>query len=289
VKAERVSIYNQSVQAKHPLLGVRFTNTSKSHLMQGPITVFDGATYAGDAKVLDIQPGEERLLSYAIDLGTEVEVITPNQQERLTKLHIQDGIAVRTVRIKQERTYRAKNRGEQDRTVWVEHPLRHDFELTSKTKPVEETRDQRRFEIKVPAGKDGSVTVVEEKNVSSSVSLSNADDNTIRILLEETVASDKVKSVLAQARKLRSTWASTKSERERKEADLKQITDDQVRLRANLREMPPTAEAYKKYLAKFDQQEVQIEELQGSIRTLRNREHDHRVAFDDFLRNLRVD
>ncbi|MFO0928249.1 MAG: hypothetical protein U0736_14625 [Gemmataceae bacterium] len=40
--------------------------------MQGPITVFEGSTYAGDARILDLQPNEERLISYAIDLGTEV-------------------------------------------------------------------------------------------------------------------------------------------------------------------------------------------------------------------------
>ena len=43
------------------------------HLNQGPITVFEGSVYAGDTRVLDVQPNEERLVSYAIDLGTEVD------------------------------------------------------------------------------------------------------------------------------------------------------------------------------------------------------------------------
>ena len=68
-----MSIYNQSVQAKHPLLGLRFRNTTGVHLSQGPVTVFEGSTYAGDTRVLDVQPNEERLVSYAIDLGTEVD------------------------------------------------------------------------------------------------------------------------------------------------------------------------------------------------------------------------
>ena len=48
-------------------------NTSGVHLMQGPITVYEGSNYAGDARILDLQPNEERLLSYAVDLGTEVQ------------------------------------------------------------------------------------------------------------------------------------------------------------------------------------------------------------------------
>ena len=72
VKGSKVSIYNQQVQAKHPLNGLRLTNSTDLHLMQGPITVFDGGAYAGDARIEDMQPGTERLISYALDLDTEV-------------------------------------------------------------------------------------------------------------------------------------------------------------------------------------------------------------------------
>ena len=47
------------------------TNTTDLHLMQGPITVFDGGIYAGDARIEDIAPGGERLLTYALDLDVE--------------------------------------------------------------------------------------------------------------------------------------------------------------------------------------------------------------------------
>ena len=50
-KGEKVSIYNPSTHAKHPLSGLQFTNTTDLHLMQGPITVFDAGAYAGDAKI----------------------------------------------------------------------------------------------------------------------------------------------------------------------------------------------------------------------------------------------
>ena len=73
IEGQKVSIYNQNVQTKHPLLGLKFKNTSGAHLNQGPITVFEGSVYAGDTRVLDVQPNEERLVSYAIDLGTEVD------------------------------------------------------------------------------------------------------------------------------------------------------------------------------------------------------------------------
>jgi len=82
VQAEKLSIYNESVQRKFPLNGLRLTNTTGLHLMQGPITVFDGGTYAGDARIEDLQPKEERLISYALDLKIEVEALAARWHQR---------------------------------------------------------------------------------------------------------------------------------------------------------------------------------------------------------------
>src|SRR5262249_19238760 len=67
------------------------------------------------------------------------------------------------------------------------------------------------------------------------------------------------------------------------ERQLKAITDDQDRLRKNLKEMPPTAAAYKRYLQKFDQQETQIETYQADIKKLQATEHEQQKALDDCL------
>jgi len=49
IEGLKVSIYNESTHAKHPLNGFRLHNNTPLHLMQGPLTVFDGNAYAGDA------------------------------------------------------------------------------------------------------------------------------------------------------------------------------------------------------------------------------------------------
>ncbi|MCL2641676.1 MAG: hypothetical protein FWD53_12580, partial [Phycisphaerales bacterium] len=71
VQFDRVSIYNPSVLQKHLLHGVRLKNNSSKYMLGGPITVLDtvkeGTSYAGDARVSDVPPGESRLLSYAVD------------------------------------------------------------------------------------------------------------------------------------------------------------------------------------------------------------------------------
>ena len=62
VEGAKVSIYNEHTLVKHPLLGLRLKNSTGVHLMQGPITVFEKNTYAGDSRIMDLQKGEERLI-----------------------------------------------------------------------------------------------------------------------------------------------------------------------------------------------------------------------------------
>jgi len=67
------------------------------------------------------------------------------------------------------------------------------------------------------------------------------------------------------------------------------ITQDQVRLRANLKEMPQTAAAYKRYLDKFDKQETEIEKVQATIKELQEAEHQQKKDYETFLGALDVE
>ena len=67
------------------------------------------------------------------------------------------------------------------------------------------------------------------------------------------------------------------------------ITADQDRLRKNLKEMPPEAAAYKRYLKKFDDQETDIERLQKLIKDLQEGEHVQRKDYEQYLVNLNVE
>jgi septal ring factor EnvC (AmiA/AmiB activator) len=181
------------------------------------------------------------------------------------------------------------NRNDQERLVLIEHPVRNDFKLIDTDKPAETASDFYRFELPVPAGQSGKLVVTEERVINQSLVFSNLDDNNIRIFLQSPVASARVKAALEQAMKLRWEVSKTQREIQEQERQLKTITDDQARLRANLREMPPTAAAYKRYLEKFDAQEVEIEKLQADIKKLQAQEHQQKKALEDFLASLDLD
>jgi hypothetical protein len=257
--------------------------------MQGPITVFEGSTYAGDARILDLQPGEERLLSYAVDLGTEVNPVPASDNGRLTEVKAVKGLLHTQTKVRETKTYAIKNRNEQDRLVLVEHPVRNDFKLVDSAKAAETASDVYRFEVKVAPGKTETLAVTEERTLAETVQLTNLNDDQVRFFLQQRATSTRVQEGLRKALELRGELARTQREIQEQERQLKAITDDQVRLRANLREMPATAAAYKRYLEKFDQQETQIEQYQQDIKKLQETEHAQQKALDDFLAAFSAD
>jgi hypothetical protein len=88
--------------------------------MQGPVTVYDAGGYAGDSRFADLQPGEERLLSYALDLGTEVKADGRVEPEALDAVKVVKGVLFTTHRLRQSHRYLIKNRSNQERTLLVE-------------------------------------------------------------------------------------------------------------------------------------------------------------------------
>jgi hypothetical protein len=289
VGGTRVSIYNPNVHAKFPLLGLRFKNTTKLHLNQGPITVFEGNGYAGDARIADLQPGETRLLSYAIDLGTEVAPEASNTPDSLLKVKAYKGILYASFKVRQSKTYVIKNRSEHERTVLIEHPFRADWQLVSPAKPAERARDVYRFEVAAAPNKTVKQEVVEEQTRVDQVALSNSPDEAVRVFLRSTISSSKVKAALEEALSLKAKLEETRNLIRREEEALKVIEQDQARMRANMAQVPQTSEAYKRYLKKFDDQETEIEKRREKISKLQDTAEKLRKEFDDFLLKLDVE
>src|SRR5207248_2905338 len=107
-------------------------------------------------RVLDVQPGEERLISYAIDLGTEVDPQTGDGSSKITSVKAVKGIVTTVTKVREVKKYRIANRSQQDRTLVIEHPNRtnQQFKLVDTEKPIEDTKDVYRFQTAVKAGEE---------------------------------------------------------------------------------------------------------------------------------------
>ncbi len=108
IAAERVSVFSPDSDSSHPMLGARLSNSTGIRLPAGPIVVFDGGVYAGDA-LLDFFPGE--------GLAPHRLRGRPQRNDRRIDLEFQETVAVKiskgvmsfSRRITLSRSYTFKN------------------------------------------------------------------------------------------------------------------------------------------------------------------------------------
>jgi len=288
IEGTRVSIYNQAVQAKHPLLGLRFKNTTGANLAQGPVTVYEGSTYAGDARFLDISPNDERMIAFAIDLGCEVIPQDGNDKTAITTVKAHKGIVTISRRLTDEKVYKISNKSDTARTLVIEQPNRtnQQFKLVNTPKPVEETAALWRFETKVEAGKSSEYKVTEEKMLGEQMVLTNSGDDQIRWVISLNEATPALKAKLGDALKLKGAWDVLRRELQQVRADTARIAQDQERIRKNLRETPKEAEVYATYLEKLSAQEKELDALMTKEKKIMADEFKAKKSYEDFLYNI---
>ncbi len=290
VEASKLSIFNAAVQPKFPLLGLRLKNTTGLHLMQGPITVFEGGVYAGDARTGDLLPKETRLISYAVDLGTEVSTESIQGGEELVSVKLIKGMVHAARKARFTERYTISNHSDHERNILIEHPiLTADLKLISPEKSLERTQDLYHFEVKVKAHGQASLDVVEEVKKSEAIALTNLNDQKVGLFLKQAVLSPQVKAAFQTAIRLKGELEATRQEIQNENNALKAIEQDQARMRANMERVPQTSEAYKRYLKKFDEQETEIEKRRAAVTDLVRKSSDQNVALTTFLADLNVE
>src|SRR3989442_9579184 len=288
VEGTKLSIYNERVHAKHPLNGLRLKNSTALHLMQGPITVFDGGAYAGDARIEDLPPGQERLISYAIDLKTEVEPLAKAEPQQLVSVSIRKGTLLATRKAVEEKTYNVKNRDQKQKVVLIEHPFRSDWQLTEPSEPAERTREVYRFAVTVAAEQHAQLHVREEKRLQETVQLTDSGPDLLAFYVQAEAVSAKVKEALQKVVALRDRLSRTAAQRERLEQRSSEITQEQTRIRENMQRLAQNSELDNRYVSKLDQQETEMEKLRRDIETLKVTEDTQQRELNDYMLGLDI-
>jgi hypothetical protein len=289
VEAAKVSIYNPSVQPKHPLSGFRLKNTTLLHLMQGPITVFDGGAYAGDAQIADLPPGSERLVSYALDLDTEVASESKSEPEQLTSLKITKGVVEMTRKYRRQVVYTVKNSGDDTKQVLIEYPHDANWALLEPKAPAETTRDLYRFAVTAEPGKPAELVVREEMVASQQVAVTNLDDSMIQFFVSNTSVSEGVKKALAEVVRRRQAMNALQVEQQQVAQQIAAIAQEQERIRQNMAQLEKNTELYARYVKKFGEQEDQIEKLRARTNELAQQIAQAQQAINEYIANLSVE
>lgn len=288
VEGQRISIYNATAFPKHPMRGVKVKNTDM-HLMPGPISVYDGAAYAGDAQIPHTSRGTERLLSYAVDLDV-LGRMESTGAESISKIKIVDGL------LRFESTYRTtttytltNNDAARSRLVLVEHPKMDGWNLIEPKEPAETTESLYRFELPLAEGKAGSVKVVLEQPRVQTYALIDYDINTFLAYAKQGKASKAVADAMSKAAAINARI----QEQARTIADLEsrhnEIAEEQARIRHNMNALDRNSDLYRRYTSKLNEQETQVESLMSQRDEAETQKTAAEKELREFIRDLDVE
>jgi hypothetical protein len=287
ITAERVAIYDERVLAKHPLSGVRLKNTTALNLMQGPVTVYDEGGYCGDARIEDMAPGSERLLSYAVDLDVEVVPRTEPRPDEIVSVRLVKGTLLASRRLARVRKLEVKHSGDKPVKLLVEHPIEPGWKLVGSQKADETTRDRYRFTVAAEPGKPATLEIGEEMPVEQVHAIMNLDDNAILLYSRARGTSPAVKESLAEVIRRKQEIERIVREKTEREQEINAIGQEQARIRENMSRLERTSDLYTRYVQKFSQQETRVETLREEIAQRQAQEQQARQALDTYL--LQVD
>jgi hypothetical protein len=290
IEVERLSIYNASVLQKNPLYGARLKNTTPHHLLQGPVTVIDANAYAGDARIDNVPPGQERFLSYGIDLQLQIDNTKNTQVDSIQSGKIVKGVLEVSRKTVASQEYTAENKGDKDKTLIIEHPIRHGWKLADadKQKPFETTQTLYRFKVTAPAKKVSAFTVKEEITSSETNAMLPADVSQLMFYSTTREISKEVRGALAKAIQLKQAVVDTERLIGEKTQKVNELRQDQANSRENMKTVDQKSQFYDRLLTKLNDQETQIEKLQTERDNLQKQRDGQRKELEDYLSKLDI-
>lgn len=181
VTASRLLIYSERQTVRnHPMLAVELANDTGLTLDGGPVTLFDGGEYAGEAMFETTLPEEKRLLSYGLDPGTTIRLEPGSGQRQVEQVRIHRGVMSISLRSRQISHYRVSNSDRRAKSLLLERPLQANYQVISPT-PSETTATSNRFRLELPAEGSAELRVVEEYPHTEIVRLANLDSNRLLV------------------------------------------------------------------------------------------------------------
>jgi hypothetical protein len=288
VSIERVSIYNAAVLAQHPLNGVRIINTTGKHLLQGPVTVLDQNGYAGDARIDNLPPGQERLLSYGIDLNVKVDNTKNTQTSGIVAGRIAKGLLTIERKLVATQEYLVDNKGDNEKTIVIEHPIRQGWKLVETQKPAETTNTVYRFQGSAASRRVTTLTLKEEITQSSTIALLATDVAQLVSYSRTGEIPAAVRDAIGRAVQLKQALSETERQAGERTQQIAAITAEQDRIREIMRNVGQTTQYYHRLLTNLNEQESGIERLQTERDALNARRDVQRKALEDYVSALTI-
>jgi hypothetical protein len=269
----------------HPRLGAEITNTTSMKLPAGPITVYDGGTYAGDALLEFWNEGEKRLVSFGEDLS-----VTASFNSTITRavsaVTVSGGVM--TISRSQDyfRTYTFMNASQAKQLV-VEHPKTQQAALTS-PEAAEETPSAYRFAVTLPAQRELTLTVRETQPLSERVSLLSLRPDAFLSYSGNQEIPQQVRAALERAIELKRAADKAQSDVTDIQNSRNSLISEQDRIRKNLEAAGSTTQQGQEYLRRLVALDTDLDKQAAELETARAKTKTAQEAYESYLNGLKL-
>ena len=290
IDAEKVSVWNPS--ESYVLRALWVTNTSDLTLDGGSFNILEGDAFAGEGLMDPIKPGEKRLLSYAADLGLVVDAKEKAEEQRVTRIVISHGAMIQTRQDQQERTYTVHNRDTSPRTVVIEHPARAGWKLADGVTPDESTASLHRFRLTVDPKKTSTLRVTEFRPVSTRWELNNLSEKEMTYFIDGKMVTPQIEKALRRVIAQKDELVGIDAEISSRKLQMDNISEDQKRLRENLKALKGSAEEkalVERYAKELNSQEDHVLSLQKEASDLRLKRDAAQKTLNEIIQDLQME
>ncbi|MBI5087021.1 MAG: DUF4139 domain-containing protein [Acidobacteria bacterium] len=273
VGARKLLVYSDRSQL-NPRNAAEISNITGKTLDGGPLTVYQGGGYAGEALMETLKAGDKRLISYAVDQGTRVTTNFDSGAAMLRSVKAQRGVLLTRSTLEATTTYSIDNVDAKEKTLLVEHPVSADQKLV-KPKADETSANHYRFSVKLAPKAAQKLVVVEEREMEESVMVSSMTPDVLLTWTQSKAISTAAKQQLQGVLAKKSEVAAADNEWKRVEGQMSEISRDQDRLRQNINTLnrvegqQAQVTRYAAELAKGDAQLAQLRDRQSELRKRR--------------------
>jgi len=222
--------------SEHPTNAAELTNTTGKVLDGGPVTVYDGGAYGGEALMETLKAGDKRLISYAVDLGTRITTAFDSKQAVTREIHLSRGVLTIKSATEETTTYTARNVDQKAKTLILEHPLRAGYTLLNQ-KPMEKTADNYRFEVALAAGATKAFAVSEEHINDEAYEITNLPPDFLLIYVRNRDLNENGRKQLARIANQKQQIAENNAGMEDADRQVRDLGTDENRLRENIRSL----------------------------------------------------
>ncbi|HXE65051.1 MAG TPA: DUF4139 domain-containing protein [Bryobacteraceae bacterium] len=270
ITGRKLIIYSDQTRP-NPFNAAELTNTTGKTLDGGPITVFDGGAYAGEALIETVKNSDKRFINYGVDLGTRISTVLSAPNNTVREFHAHNGLIISKTSDIQKKTYTIANVDPRAKTLIVEHPLRRGYNLIDTPKPVETTQNLYRFEVKVPASGSAELPVTEERIYDTQVSVSSMTPDLLLTYIRNKALTDAARRQLQQISDTKTALANSDIEKKSVNEQVDSLTRDEQRNRDNIASLSNVSgqqQIVQDYARKLSDQETQIAKLRDRATAL---------------------